>query len=112
MPALYQLANPTTEGGEAGNAKAWIDKGDYLHQMDKHVCGLTMLDVRLCSTSVLIYQQQGKVLNFQHPAIKELCIRYYYCKKHSMASLHPEHFEKMVPYEAVALAATIVCKFA
>ena len=55
---------------------------------------------------------QGRLNNYQHTAIIELCIKIFYGSDGIMlATLYPEKFAKFFPTKALALILTAVCAF-
>lgn len=57
---------------------------------------------------MLITENQGRSSNFAHPAIAELCKKFYYGgKSDSLATLFPTEF-KILPLGCLAMACTCV----
>jgi hypothetical protein len=52
---------------------------------------------------------QGRTNNFEHPALVDLCVDFFYGSKDCLAKLFPEEFEHACPSEGIAMGATVVC---
>ncbi|KAF9523576.1 hypothetical protein CPB83DRAFT_898694 [Crepidotus variabilis] len=53
--------------------------------------------------------EHGKVNNFMHPCIRDLCIKFFYSKEHhGLAHHYPNEFKDIVPERAVALVTTAI----
>ncbi|KAF8869346.1 hypothetical protein BD779DRAFT_1480067 [Infundibulicybe gibba] len=63
-----------------------LQRGNYLHTQDK----------------------SGHTDNFGHPALRELCVRFFYGKTESMGRMFPKDFSEKMPLVAIALAGTCV----
>lgn len=47
--------------------------------------------------------------NFNHPALEELCISFYYTGPKAIGNIFPDELCDSLPFNAVSLAAAAVC---
>ena len=57
---------------------------------------------------MLMLLRQGLPNNFNHPALEELCVSFYYGSSTAIGNIFPEEMEEL-PFNAISLAAAAVC---